>query len=319
MNNFLNNKNLSSPGDSPEEIKKEKKHMTKVFGIFGIAYVFALVFVLGADAFLYAFELSADVSYVIRSIISALHTPLIFLIMFYAFKTIPSAPHPVTDKMTAVKFTGFILVCFFLIIAGSMIGNYVSLLLSKIFNVPPFHIVSEALDDMKTSEIIILAIILAPIFEELVFRKLLIDKLSRYGTWFCIVVSALVFGLYHGNFQQFFYAFGVGSVFAYVYCVYGNILLTIVLHAIINAIGSLVPMLLGIGETVEITTAIMVYMFFYVFAFLLGGFILLTKLRQAEFNMVGGTLVKPFRVLFTNYGFIFAFIISAILFILTFK
>ena len=44
------------------------------------------------------------------------------------------------------------------------------------------------------------------------FRKLLIDRIVPFGQRVAVVVSGLAFGLFHGNFYQFFYAFSLGAV-----------------------------------------------------------------------------------------------------------
>lgn len=56
----------------------------------------------------------------------------------------------------------------------------------------------------------------APIAEELLFRGLVLRTLMPYGKRFAIVMSALLFGAYHGNVVQIPYAMAVGLVFGYV-------------------------------------------------------------------------------------------------------
>lgn len=75
----------------------------------------------------------------------------------------------------------------------------------------------------------------APIAEELLFRGLVLRKLQPYGKRFAIVMSALVFGLFHGNLVQIPYAFLVGLVLGYVALEY-NILWAMVLHMINNLV-----------------------------------------------------------------------------------
>lgn len=58
-------------------------------------------------------------------------------------------------------------------------------------------------------------VILGPIFEELVFRGAVMRKLERYGANFAIVISALLFGLYHIILFQAAFAFLIGLVLAY--------------------------------------------------------------------------------------------------------
>ncbi len=81
--------------------------------------------------------------------------------------------------------------------------------------------------------------VLAPVFEELVFRKLIIDRTRRYGEMTAILYSSLAFGLFHCNLYQIFYAFAIGIVLGYVYVRTGNVLLTIIIHLVVNATSSI--------------------------------------------------------------------------------
>lgn len=80
--------------------------------------------------------------------------------------------------------------------------------------------------------------ILPAIFEELLFRKFLIDRTLRHGEFVSCAMSGIMFGLWHGNFQQFFFAFFIGVMFAFVYIRTGNIIYTMILHASLNVITS---------------------------------------------------------------------------------
>ncbi len=80
----------------------------------------------------------------------------------------------------------------------------------------------------------------APIVEELIFRKFLIDRVHKYGEGIAIFVSGVFFGLFHGNFSQFFFATGVGLFFAFIYVRTGKIWYSILLHMVVNLSASLV-------------------------------------------------------------------------------
>ncbi len=84
----------------------------------------------------------------------------------------------------------------------------------------------------------IMVAVLAPIFEELVFRKILIDRIRRYGEFMAIFFSAFAFGMFHSNLYQIFYAFAIGIILGYVYVRTGNVILTIIMHMIVNASSS---------------------------------------------------------------------------------
>lgn len=81
----------------------------------------------------------------------------------------------------------------------------------------------------------IMVAVLAPIFEELVFRKLIIDRTRRYGEAIAILYSSLAFGIFHCNLYQLFYAFAIGILLGYVYVRTGNVILTIIMHMIMNS------------------------------------------------------------------------------------
>ncbi|MBR4085989.1 MAG: CPBP family intramembrane metalloprotease [Lachnospiraceae bacterium] len=74
----------------------------------------------------------------------------------------------------------------------------------------------------------------APIVEELIFRKFLIDRVHKYGEGIAIFVSGFLFGLFHGNFSQFFFATGVGLFFAFIYVRTGRVWYSILLHMVVN-------------------------------------------------------------------------------------
>ena len=56
----------------------------------------------------------------------------------------------------------------------------------------------------------------APVFEEILFRGLILRALQPYGKKFAIFTSAYLFGMFHGNIVQSSYAFAVGLVLGYV-------------------------------------------------------------------------------------------------------
>lgn len=311
-NNFSHNLN---PRDLPQEVKKESKHLSFVFFTFAASYVVSLIFILTLNAFLYAVSIPQEIEYVIRSILSAIHTPLIFFIMYKVFKKSPSAILPIYNKMSFLKLVNFLCVCIFLMISGSLVGNFVTGIISSLTGNSVGSVVYDIVKTMKPLEVFIIAVVAGPVFEELVFRKLLVDKLARYGTAFACIASALVFGLYHGNFEQFFYAFFVGTVLSYVYCVYGKIIYSIILHVILNAVGSFVPLCLGLGETNQVTVFQMIYLYLYIFSFMSGGFILISKFKESLFYMTDGCLIKPWRVLLKTKGFILTVVISILIFV----
>ncbi len=73
--------------------------------------------------------------------------------------------------------------------------------------------------------------IIAPAAEEVVFRWLIYLRLRDYlRMGRAIVISGLIFGIYHGNLLQFIYASILGMIFAYVLEMTGSLYSCVLLH-----------------------------------------------------------------------------------------
>ncbi len=76
--------------------------------------------------------------------------------------------------------------------------------------------------------------IISPICEEIIFRKYLLKPLRAYGDMAAALVSSIIFGLYHGNFDQFAYAALAGFFYALIAIRSESIVPSIVFHAANN-------------------------------------------------------------------------------------
>jgi membrane protease YdiL (CAAX protease family) len=80
-------------------------------------------------------------------------------------------------------------------------------------------------------------VILAPIFEELIFRGILLGNIRRrWGSLRAVFLSALIFGAIHLIPQQVVNAFLVGIIIGGIYVMTDSILAVITLHALNNAL-----------------------------------------------------------------------------------
>lgn len=87
---------------------------------------------------------------------------------------------------------------------------------------------------------ILAAGIFAPIVEEILFRGILYKRLKEYINPFAgIIISSLLFGIYHFNLVQAVYAFCVGCVFGYLMEKYKSIKVPILAHIVANMISIL--------------------------------------------------------------------------------
>lgn len=98
------------------------------------------------------------------------------------------------------------------------------------------------------------AAVVAPILEEVIFRGLVYRSLNKIKAgWFSVLVSAVVFGVYHMNAAQAVFATGLGIVAAIVYAKTGNLLYPILVHMTNNLIGVIQS---GIPESAVFATNI---------------------------------------------------------------
>lgn len=76
--------------------------------------------------------------------------------------------------------------------------------------------------------------VVAPLAEEYLFRDLLLKPLRRFHDLAAAVTSGLIFGLYHGNFDQFAYAALLGFFYAVIAVRTNSIRPTAILHVANN-------------------------------------------------------------------------------------
>lgn len=148
--------------------------------------------------------------------------------------SVPDGGIPSAKKISFGKFMKYLCVTMAFVLIGARVGDAVTWYIGKVVGHPIVNPVETALDGASWIASSIVMIIAAPIIEELIFRKLLIDRISPFGEKTAIFASALAFGLVHGNFSQFFYAFAIGLLFGYIYVKTRNILYTIALHMFVN-------------------------------------------------------------------------------------
>ena len=101
--------------------------------------------------------------------------------------------------------------------------------------------------------------ILPALLEELTFRGFLMQPLRKYGDWFAILTSALIFGLVHGNMTQAPFAILAGVALGYVNVVSGSMWTSILLHFLNNLISVLYTFAMtSAGESATIPLSLLV-------------------------------------------------------------
>lgn len=136
------------------------------------------------------------------------------------------------NPMTPGSF--FSLLCVFL--SAQFVFQLFAMVLEWLLNMIGFSAmtaVEMASTTGSTFSMFLYVCFIGPIAEELLFRGIVLRTLKPWGKQTAILISALVFGLFHGNVVQIPFAFAVGVVLGYVAVEY-SIVWAIVLHVINN-------------------------------------------------------------------------------------
>ena len=202
----------------------------------------------------------------------------------------PKTGKKLNFNFSPTNFSTYLLI-FPMMFGMMLIGEFVT---SQIPTTGPFFgdfykffegLMSNLVDDQAV--MVITAVIMAPIFEEIIFRGIIQKGMMNNGVepWKAILLSSILFGLIHGNPWQFVGAILLGCVLGLVYYKTKSLLLPMLLHGFNNLCSAILIfytkkesfaeafnvsewMLLGIG-------IVLFSIFFYLFVFR-------NKVRYAE-------------------------------------
>ncbi len=155
-------------------------------------------------------------------------------LIFYKFEP---AQKPAQKSLPFPLLLGLLAICFALTYIGNFMGQFVNGIIEAITGTPPVNDLQELTLESPLWANLLFCGILAPVMEEFFYRKLLMDRLRPLGELPTVLISGILFGLIHGNFNQFFYAAFIGILFGFVYLYTGKLRYTIALHMGINLVG----------------------------------------------------------------------------------
>ena len=113
-------------------------------------------------------------------------------------------------KMTAGQWIIAFLMCYGLMYAGNLIGTALTFGIGMVKGTGVDNPLVSTVMQLNPWVTFIIAVLIAPTAEELLFRKLLTERIVKYGEFAAVLASGLFFGLFHGNLNQFSYAFLLG-------------------------------------------------------------------------------------------------------------
>ena len=196
---------------------------------FGVVYGGMLVFSSGSCAGSASVDSFMDKNFALITVVALV---IIIIVEYIFFKN----DHVVQSRVLRQK--PFLIGV--LIILGAACSHGLNLLIS-LFNINgifgSYEAVEAEIFGPGVVFVILRAVILAPIAEELVFRGLVFRRLKNYTNfWVAALVSSTLFGLYHMNLGQGIYAFLFGILLCAVYSRINNLIAPILLHFAANVL-----------------------------------------------------------------------------------
>lgn len=215
-------------------------------------------------------------------------------------------------RLSASQFFKTLLICYAILYVGNMAALVITDIIKSISGRDMENLVARMVAESDIFANLLAVGILGPVMEELFYRKLLIGRLLRYGDKAAVLTSGLIFGLVHGNLSQFFYAFGLGIAFGYIYIRTAKISYTIALHIFINTLSGIVaPLLVQDGDAVMLLYAMAML------AMAISGFVLFIINRRRIWFAEGICKLEKWpAAMYLNPGMILFFIVCSALFTL---
>lgn len=178
-----------------------------------------------------------------------------FLILQLGMRSMPIAKME-KHSMSVVELIQAFCMCYAILIASNLLGQFVTTWIGLLRGTVVENPVEVLTSEISMPVLVLLTVICAPVFEELFFRKFLIDKTVMFGELPAILLYGFLFGLFHGNLSQFPYAFALGVLFGFLYVRTGKIRYTMILHAFINSFGAVISSFILEQVSMEEITAL---------------------------------------------------------------
>lgn len=177
-------------------------------------------------------------------------------IFFWVTRKLPDAELPEKKPFPVSDWVRYSLISLATGYLFSIVGSILNYPFVRLFNISE-NIVIDILNISSLPLSIIFIVILAPIMEELVFRKRFLTKALSFGRRNAVIAGGLAFGLFHMNIPQAVYATALGILWGTLFLKYGSVLPVILLHMSMNLMGSIVfPLIIASHEILGIVITV---------------------------------------------------------------
>lgn len=312
-----------------DDLKPVRKHFSRIGLMYflGTIVIYAVQFLVAILVMALRPEWLEDVN--ISMAISMIPMYLMGMpILILLVKRVPAVKiekHP----MKPGHFVLAVIMTFAIMYISNIIGNIFTFIIGLLKGGAVENVLIDMISGLDLFWVFVYTVICAPIMEEYIFRKLIVDRTVRYGQGVAVLLSGFMFGLFHGNLNQFAYAFTLGMFLAFLYVKTGKLKITIAIHMMVNFMGGVASSLimqmldmeeyLRIGESrdlvamtdfvMENSLAILMLLGFFAFAvsmIIAGGIMLVVFLVKKRFTLAPGEVTIPkgkrFQTVILNVG-----------------
>ncbi|AMO87109.1 type II CAAX endopeptidase family protein [Solibacillus sp. FSL W7-1472] len=145
------------------------------------------------------------------------------------------------EKASIGASIGWGIIGFFLVFLGQTIGAYIELALGIDMGSENTEAIMSV---TKVAPIMIIAtVLLGPILEELVFRRVIFGSIiQNYNFWIASIISAIVFAAIHMDFTHILLYTICGMIFAFLYHKTKRLLTPIIAHILLNGFVTFIQM-----------------------------------------------------------------------------
>ncbi len=214
-------------------VKKQLKKTNSGIGFYCFAIVIYFFIIPNFLAFIYGIfgiDYKNDTS---SFFISSISTISAFFILGIIYCFISFTPLQSVIYFKRIKLTKLLpLIAIGLSVA--MLSNYISDIMAYNLSLTGINFSNNSNDENWSTyrfllEIVDTAIVPA-VFEEFAFRGVVLNKLRKFGDSYAIIMSAVLFGLMHGNLSQIPFAFILGLVIGFIAVKTNSIIPGILIH-----------------------------------------------------------------------------------------
>lgn len=316
--------------DEMYELRGVRKHFSRLglWFFLGTIIIYAVQIFVEVILLIFRPDLLENVN--INIILSALPMYLIGMPALIALVHMVPTQKPERHPMKAGHFLVAVIMSWGIMYIFNIVGTVITSIIGELKGGEVENVLESVLSGASIPLVFVYTVICAPIMEEYVFRKLIVDRTVRYGQGVAVLLSGLMFGLFHGNLNQFAYTFCLGMFLAFIYVKTGNLKITIGLHMLVNIMGGIVGMVILEVIDLDALTAIlengadlaalyafsaeniggllmlMIYEFLVYGSMLVGGILLIAAFVRKQFRLAPGEESIPrgtrFRTVILNPG-----------------